>query len=80
MRHLMHVLLVVLAPAGVRAQSADGAPTASIETRKMCREAVLKICSPGFPPSRDAVRRCAARNVDKLPADCVLLLAASAPR
>jgi hypothetical protein len=77
MRKLMLILLIGLAPAGAQAQSPDNVP-ASVETRKMCREVVLKICPPGFPPNRDAVRRCAAKNVDKLPPDCALLLAASA--
>lgn len=72
------MVLVALAPAGAWAQSSDSAAAASVETRKICREAVLKICNPGIPPNRDAVRRCAARNIDKLPADCGLLLAASA--
>ncbi len=80
MRNRMFValVLVVVAPAAAQAQSLGNASAASAETRKMCREAVLKICDPGFPPDRDAVRRCAARNLDKLPPDCALLLADSA--
>lgn len=78
MRKSILMMLVALAPTGAWAQSPAAAPAPSVETRKMCREAMLKICDPGVPPSRDAVRRCAAKNVDKLPPDCALLLAASA--
>lgn len=78
MRKLLFIIITVLGPASAQAQSAVNATPVSAETRKMCREAVLKICDPGFPPSRDAVRRCAAKNLDKLPPDCALLLADSA--
>ena len=76
---LITTTIAVLGPASVSFAQGPGAPpSVSVETRQMCREAVLKICNPGSPPSRDEVRRCAAKNVDKLPPDCALLLAASA--
>jgi hypothetical protein len=77
-RMFIALVLVVVAPAAAQAQSPADTPAASAETRKMCREAVLKICDPGWPPNRNAVRRCAAKNLDKLPPDCALLLADSA--
>jgi hypothetical protein len=78
---LLITMIIALSPTiAVQAQSPDTAAAVSPESRKMCREAVLQICKPGSPPNRDEVRRCAAKNIDKLPPECALWLAASAQR
>lgn len=51
----------------------------SDEIRAMCRDAVRKVCSPTFPPDFEAIRRCAEDNKDKLPPQCVPLIATAGP-
>jgi hypothetical protein len=79
MRKLVLVLNIVMAfPINLAFAQQPQMPKPEIsgETRRMCRDAALKICSTGLIPNRDEIRRCAFENKEKLPAQCQALMAA----
>jgi hypothetical protein len=73
MKKLAAVLIALAALRGCAALAQQPPPPkseVSDDLRLMCREAARKICNPGIPPDRQAFRRCAAENRDKLRARC----------
>jgi len=72
------IALAVVPAEWAIAQQPGARPQVSDEVRQMCRQALHQLCNPGSPPGLDAVRRCAAENKDKLPAQCGALIAAFA--
>jgi hypothetical protein len=79
MKKLVSVLITLAALPGSAALAQQPQPSkseVSDDLRLMCRDAARKICNPGVPPDREAFRRCAAENRDKLPAPCSALFTA----
>jgi hypothetical protein len=79
MKKLAAVLITLAALRGSAALAQQPQPPKSEvgdDLRLMCREAARKICNPGIPPDREAFRRCATENRDKLPAQCSALFTA----
>jgi hypothetical protein len=78
MRKLLLTLIIFALPPIVPAlaqQSQSSMPEASPEVRQMCRAALFKLCNPGGPPDREAIRHCAEENRDKLPPQCSMVFA-----